>query len=108
MHVHRLIATNCNCIMAIPSQTRDLKINPPVVFSLGHCYNGSLTSGPYDDPIHRWVFKVHIPTVARIELVSALADLEHRLNFGTSEKLQLGSLVSAFAHARTAIIDAAA
>lgn len=50
---------------------------------------------------------MNIPTAARIELVSELADLEHRLNFGTSERLQLGSLVAAFTHARIAIVKAA-
>jgi replication factor C subunit 3/5 len=59
-------------------------------------------------PACRWVFRMHVPTAARIELVEALADLEHRLNYGVSERVQLGSLVGAFAHARVAIVAAAA
>eukprot|EP00238_Polyblepharides_amylifera_P013555 CAMPEP_0196588198 /NCGR_PEP_ID=MMETSP1081-20130531/59798_1 /TAXON_ID=36882 /ORGANISM="Pyramimonas amylifera, Strain CCMP720" /LENGTH=358 /DNA_ID=CAMNT_0041910623 /DNA_START=44 /DNA_END=1120 /DNA_ORIENTATION=- len=55
-----------------------------------------------------WVFRMNIPTAVRIEVVDALSDLEHRLNFGTSEKLQLGSLVAAFTHARVEIVKAAA
>lgn len=50
---------------------------------------------------------MNIPTMVRIEVVNALSDLEHRLNFGTSEKLQLGSLVAAFTCARQAIVEAA-
>eukprot|EP00241_Pyramimonas_parkeae_P004904 CAMPEP_0114254158 /NCGR_PEP_ID=MMETSP0058-20121206/16819_1 /TAXON_ID=36894 /ORGANISM="Pyramimonas parkeae, CCMP726" /LENGTH=353 /DNA_ID=CAMNT_0001368337 /DNA_START=260 /DNA_END=1321 /DNA_ORIENTATION=+ len=54
-----------------------------------------------------WIFRMNIPTMVRIEVVNALSDLEHRLNFGTSEKLQLGSLVAAFTCARQAIVEAA-
>lgn len=50
---------------------------------------------------------MQIPTEARIQVADALADLEHRLLFATSETLQLGALVAAFTHARTAIVAAA-
>ena len=55
----------------------------------------------------RWVFKVNMPAEVRIGLVDALADIEHRLAFGTSERLQLGALVGAFSVAREAIVAAA-
>lgn len=55
----------------------------------------------------RWVFKIDMPAKDRIFLVDALADVEHRLAFGTSERLQLGSLVGAFTVAREGIVAAA-
>jgi len=48
-----------------------------------------------------------MPAPVRIQLVDALSDVEHRLAFGTSERLQLGSLVGAFSVARQSIVDAA-
>ncbi|KAK9845912.1 hypothetical protein WJX81_005806 [Elliptochloris bilobata] len=54
-----------------------------------------------------WVFRIGMPAKVRIALVEALGDVEHRLAFGTSERLQLGSLVAAFATARGELIDAA-
>jgi len=54
-----------------------------------------------------YVFRMNIPTEARMEVVDALADLEHRLLYATSETLQLGALVAAFTTARTAIVNAA-
>jgi len=55
----------------------------------------------------RWAFRVSMPTKARVLLVEALADLEHRLAFGTHERLQLGALCAAFVPAREAIAQAA-
>ena len=55
----------------------------------------------------RWAFGVGMPAKVRIPLVEALADVEHRLAFGTSERLQLGSLVAAFSTARDALVDCA-
>lgn len=55
----------------------------------------------------RWVFRIGMPPQVRIALVEAMADIEHRLAFGTSERLQLGSLVAAFATAREALVGAA-
>lgn len=55
----------------------------------------------------RWVFRVNMPASVRIKLVDALADTEHRLAFGTSERLQLGALVGAFSVAREGIVAAA-
>ena len=55
----------------------------------------------------RWVFRIGMPAKVRIALVEAMADLEHRLAFGTSERLQLGSLVAAFSAARDALVDSA-
>ncbi len=56
----------------------------------------------------RFLFRVPgLPTAVRIALVDALADVEHRLAFSTSERLQLGALVAAFVKAREAIVAAA-
>lgn len=55
----------------------------------------------------RWVFRINMPGPVRIKLVDALADTEHRLAFGTSERLQLGALVGAFSVAREGIVAAA-
>ena len=55
----------------------------------------------------RWVFRIDMPARERIFLVDALADVEHRLAFGTSERLQLGSLIGAFTEAREGIVAAA-
>lgn len=38
-----------------------------------------------------------MPAAVRIELVSKMAAIEHRLAYGTSDKLQLGALCGAFA-----------
>ncbi|KAL2633687.1 hypothetical protein R1flu_005166 [Riccia fluitans] len=54
-----------------------------------------------------FVFEISMPPEVRAQLVEALADVEYRLAFGTSEKLQLGALVSAFTHARVALVAAA-
>ena len=40
-------------------------------------------------------------------LVEKLADIEHRLAYGTSERLQLGAMVAAFTLVRDAIAAAA-
>lgn len=55
----------------------------------------------------RWVFRIGMPETVRIELINKMADVEYRLAFGTSEKLQLGALVGAFAEAKEGIIQSA-
>ena len=59
-------------------------------------------------PDNRWVFRIEsLPTATRIDLIEALADTEHRLAYGTSERLQLGALVGAFGAARASVAAAA-
>ena len=41
----------------------------------------------------RWLFTISMPEAVRIACVEALADVENRLAFGTSERLQLGALL---------------
>jgi len=53
------------------------------------------------------VFKMKMPEAVRIELINKMADVEYRLAFAVSEKLQLGSLVGAFAEAKEGIVKAA-
>ena len=55
----------------------------------------------------RWVFQIEMPSKIRIELIDRMADVEYRLAYGTSEKLQLGALVGAFSQAAEALIAAA-
>jgi replication factor C subunit 3/5 len=57
--------------------------------------------------LHPFVFSISMPAAVRIELVSKLAAVEHRLASGTSEKLQLGAVVGAFAEAKEGIVNAA-
>lgn len=54
-----------------------------------------------------FVFEISMPPETRAQVVEALADIEYRLAFGTSEKLQLGALISAFTHARVALVAVA-
>ncbi|CAD7702145.1 unnamed protein product [Ostreobium quekettii] len=57
--------------------------------------------------LHPLIFRMHMPTSIRIDLVSKLADIEHRLTLATSEELQLGALVGAFTEAREKIVKVA-
>ena len=57
--------------------------------------------------LHPFVFRIGMPPGARVELVSKMAAIEHRLANGVSERLQLGALCGAFAEAREAIVAAA-
>eukprot|EP01018_Ginkgo_biloba_P027368 Gb_18117 [translate_table: standard] len=54
-----------------------------------------------------FIFNIKMPAAIRVQLINALADIEYRLAYGTNEKLQLGSLISAFTHARSALVAAA-
>mmetsp|Transcript_4509 Transcript_4509/g.11025 ORF Transcript_4509/g.11025 Transcript_4509/m.11025 type:complete len:324 (+) Transcript_4509:4684-5655(+) len=54
-----------------------------------------------------YVFRLHMPPSARAELISQLADIEHRLAYVTAERLQLLAMVGAFAVAKEAIVKAA-
>lgn len=49
----------------------------------------------------RFVFRIGMPAAVRIQLVRAMADIEHRLAYGTSDRLQLGALCGSFAGAWT-------
>ncbi|KAL6777692.1 RFC5 [Auxenochlorella protothecoides x Auxenochlorella symbiontica] len=57
--------------------------------------------------LHPFIFRIGMPPEVRIELVRSLAAVEHRLAFGTSEKLQLGAVVGAFAAAKAGIVACA-
>lgn len=51
--------------------------------------------------------QMHMPSAARLDLLEAMADTEMRLAYGTSERIQLASLVGSFVQAREIIRDAA-
>ncbi|CAI7835711.1 unnamed protein product, partial [Closterium sp. NIES-53] len=57
--------------------------------------------------LHGFILTVDMPAAVRIDLFDAMADIEYRLTFATSEKLQLGALVGAFTHARTKLVEGA-
>lgn len=50
--------------------------------------------------VHTYVHRIEFPQSVRIYLLDKLSGIEYRLSAGTSEKLQLGSLVAAFQTAR--------
>jgi replication factor C subunit 3/5 len=58
--------------------------------------------------VHLFVQRLELPQEIRIELLIKLAELEQRLLGGASEKIQLGSLISAFQITRDMITEAAA
>ncbi|KAK7597837.1 hypothetical protein V9T40_010062 [Parthenolecanium corni] len=51
--------------------------------------------------VHSFLHRIELPTNTLIELLMKLSDIEYRLSSGTSEKLQLSSLVAAFNIARS-------
>ncbi|KAK1301345.1 hypothetical protein QJS10_CPB12g01517 [Acorus calamus] len=53
-----------------------------------------------------FIFKIEMPADVRVQLINDLADVEYRLSFGCHDKLQLGSVISSFTHARSAIVAA--
>lgn len=57
--------------------------------------------------LRRWAFRLSMPPMARVDLVDRLAMIEYHLAFGTSERLQLGAVVSAFDETKRAIVAAA-
>lgn len=54
-----------------------------------------------------FVFKIKMQSGVRVQLINDLADIEYRLSFGCNDKLQLGSLISTFTRARSALVAAA-
>ncbi|GKB22584.1 replication factor C subunit 3 [Tanacetum coccineum] len=54
-----------------------------------------------------FVFKIKMPSDVRVQLINDLADIEYRLTFGCNDKLQLGSVISTFTQARSALVAAA-
>jgi replication factor C subunit 3/5 len=57
--------------------------------------------------LHPFVFRISMPPRVRVDLLVRLADTEHRLAYGTSEKLQLGAVCGAFAAAKEGIVAGA-
>ncbi|PNH12754.1 Replication factor C subunit 3 [Tetrabaena socialis] len=57
--------------------------------------------------LHPWLMQMDMPAAVKVGLVERLADVEHRLAFSTSEKLQLGALAAAFIKAREEIVKLA-
>lgn len=57
--------------------------------------------------LHPFVFRISMPPAVRIKLVTKMAETEHRLAYGTSDKLQLGGICGAFAEARDGIVKSA-
>lgn len=57
--------------------------------------------------VHVLVHRVDFPPAVRIALLIKLADVEHRLSAGTSEKIQLSSMVAAFQAVRDIVVSEA-
>ncbi|KAL9268155.1 Replication factor C subunit 3-like protein [Drosera capensis] len=53
-----------------------------------------------------FVFRIKMLPDVRIDLINDLADIEYRLTFGCSDKLQMGSLIASFTKARIALVAA--
>jgi replication factor C subunit 3/5 len=54
--------------------------------------------------VSRQVAEVALPPKARVFLLMSLSDIEHRLAFGCSEKLQMAALVAAFVCMRSTMM----
>jgi replication factor C subunit 3/5 len=54
------------------------------------------------------LFKTSLPPAVMMYLIDELSTLEHRLAFGTSERLQLGSFIGCFQIAKQMIVDSSA
>ncbi|XP_038647027.1 replication factor C subunit 5 isoform X1 [Scyliorhinus canicula] len=54
--------------------------------------------------IHTFVHRVDLPPSVRIHLLIKMADIEYRLASGTSEKIQMSSLIAAFQVARDMVV----
>uniref|UniRef100_A0A1D1YNS9 Replication factor C subunit 5 n=1 Tax=Anthurium amnicola TaxID=1678845 RepID=A0A1D1YNS9_9ARAE len=54
-----------------------------------------------------FIFKIKMLSDVRVQLINDLADIEYRLSFGCNDKLQLGSFISSFTKARSALVAAA-
>jgi len=50
--------------------------------------------------VHQYVHRIDFPMDVRIHLLDKMAETEHRLTSGTSEKMQLSALIAAFQVAR--------
>lgn len=57
--------------------------------------------------VHLYVHKVDLPMHVRLHLLEKMAEVEYRLASGTSEKIQLSSLVAAFQVTRDMIVEEA-
>ncbi|XP_072048048.1 replication factor C subunit 5-like [Amphiura filiformis] len=57
--------------------------------------------------VHTYVHRIEFPLNVRIHLLDKMSEIEHRLAAGTSEKIQLSSLVSGFQIARDMVVAAA-
>ncbi|XP_060079702.1 replication factor C subunit 5-like isoform X1 [Ylistrum balloti] len=57
--------------------------------------------------VHLYVHRIDLPVHVKINLLEKMADIEYRLASGTSEKIQLSSLIAAFQVARDLIVQEA-
>lgn len=56
--------------------------------------------------VHIFIHKIELPVNVKLMLLTKMADVEFRLASGTSEKIQLSSLIAAFQVAREAVSSA--
>ncbi|KAH9285378.1 Replication factor C subunit 5 [Echinococcus granulosus] len=53
--------------------------------------------------LHPLIMQVKMPDSVKVELTTMLSDVEYRMSYGASEKLQLGAVCAAFANARDSL-----
>ncbi|ESO97856.1 hypothetical protein LOTGIDRAFT_152961 [Lottia gigantea] len=53
--------------------------------------------------IHQYVHRIELPMKVKLHLLEKMADIEYRLASGTSEKIQMSSMIAAFQSARNLI-----
>ncbi|XP_050408192.2 replication factor C subunit 5 isoform X2 [Patella vulgata] len=53
--------------------------------------------------IHQYVHRIDLPVKVKMHLLEKMADIEYRLALGTSEKIQMSSMIAAFQAARDLI-----
>ncbi|XP_013780041.1 replication factor C subunit 5-like [Limulus polyphemus] len=56
--------------------------------------------------IHLYVHRIEFPVQVKLQLLEKMSDIEYRLASGTSEKIQLSSLIAAFQVARDLVTQA--
>ncbi|KAL5111575.1 Replication factor C subunit 5 [Taenia crassiceps] len=53
--------------------------------------------------LHPLIMQVKMPDNVKVELIAMLSDVEYRMSYGASEKLQIGAVCAAFADARDSL-----
>ncbi|KAK2187441.1 hypothetical protein NP493_165g03019 [Ridgeia piscesae] len=93
-----------SCSMAYDNVTEDnvyLCVGHPLRKDIENIVNWMLSND------FKTCYNIDFPSHIRIELLDKMSDIEYRLSSGTSEKLQLSSLIAAFQVARNMVLQEA-